>query len=72
MSNIADHYIELIPSPDWLQLLQLAVENDPYITNIIDTDPKPSLDARKRPARPTRVLLKPSSTGNNPWPRQAE
>ena len=53
MSNIADHYIELIPSPDWLQLLQLAVENDPYITNIIDTDPKPRRQkaARKAYAR---------------------
>ena len=41
MSTIADHYIHLIPSEDWLKLLQLAKENDQYITNIIEADPKP-------------------------------
>ena len=48
MSNIADNYIELIPTPDWLQLLQLAVEKDKYITNIIEADTKPR---RKETAR---------------------
>jgi len=41
MSNIADHYIHLIPSHDWLQLLQLANEKNQYITHIIEADPKP-------------------------------
>lgn len=53
MSNIADHYIELIPSADWLQLLQLAVDNDQYITNVIEVDTKPRRQktARKAYAR---------------------
>lgn len=53
MSNIADHYIDLIPSADWLQLLQLAVENDQYITNVIEADTKPRRQntARKAYAR---------------------
>jgi len=48
MSNIAENYIELIPTSDWLQLLQLAVEKDKYISNIIETDTKPR---RKKTAR---------------------
>jgi len=41
MSNIADNSRDLIPVGDWLRLINLAVENDSYITNIIDTDTKP-------------------------------
>jgi len=41
MSNIAENYIELIPSADWLQLLHLAVQKEDYITNIIETDTGP-------------------------------
>jgi len=48
MSNIAENYIQLIPSADWLQLLHLAAEKDNYITNIIETDTGPR---RKKIAR---------------------
>ena len=48
MSNIAEHYIDLIPSADWLQLRQLAAEKHDYITGIIETDTKPR---RKKTAR---------------------
>jgi transposase len=41
MSNIAENYIERIPSADWLQLLHLAVEKENYITKVIDTDTGP-------------------------------
>lgn len=48
MSNIAENYIKLIPTTEWLQLLKLAVEKDKYITNIIEADTKPR---RKKTAR---------------------
>lgn len=48
MSNIAETYIELIPTKDWLQLIRLAVENHDYMTNIIETDTGPR---RKNDAR---------------------
>ncbi len=59
MSNIADHYIHLIPSADWLQLLQLAVDNNQYITNIIEADTKPRRQktARKAYARFVQAVL---------------
>lgn len=41
MSNIAENCIERIPSADWLQLLDLAVEKENYITNIIETETGP-------------------------------
>lgn len=48
MSNIAECYIDLIPSADWLQLLHIAVEKDHYIKNIIENDTGPK---RKKQAR---------------------
>jgi transposase len=48
MSNIAEYYINLIPSADWIQLLHLAVEKENYITNIIENDTGPR---RKKMAR---------------------
>jgi transposase len=50
MSNLADNYTELIPAADWRQLLQLATDNDAYITNIIDTDTKPRRQKKARQA----------------------
>jgi transposase len=50
MSNIADSYLDLIPSGDWLKLINLAVERDSYITNIIDTDTKPRRRKKAREA----------------------
>lgn len=41
MSNLAENYIELIPAPDWLQLLDLATRKHAYITRIIELDTKP-------------------------------
>ena len=41
MSNLAENYIELIPSTDWLQLLHLAAEKDKYVTTIIQDESKP-------------------------------
>lgn len=48
MSNIAENYIERIPSDDWIQLIDLASEKKQYITNIIEVDSGPR---RKRRAR---------------------
>ncbi len=48
MSNIAEKYLDLIPSADWLRLLQLAVEKEDYITGIIESDAGP---IRKKTAR---------------------
>ena len=50
MSNIAENYIERIPSDDWLQLLDLATEKQYYITNIIETDTGPRRQKRARDA----------------------
>lgn len=41
MSNIAEHYINLIPTADWMQLLNLSVEKENYINNIIENDNGP-------------------------------
>lgn len=41
MSNIAEHYLRLIPSADWFRLVNLATEKRDYISNIIDSDPRP-------------------------------
>ncbi len=53
MSNIADNYSNLIPVADWLQLLDLATQNDKYITNIIEmeTGPNRRKNARQAYAR---------------------
>ncbi len=48
MSNIAEHHINLIPTADWMQLLNLAVEKKNYINNIIENDNGPR---RKKMAR---------------------
>ena len=48
MCNIAENYIERIPSDDWIQLIDLASEKKQYITNIIEVDSGPR---RKRRAR---------------------
>ncbi len=48
MSNIAQHHINLIPTADWMQLLNLAVEKENYINNIIENDNGPR---RKKMAR---------------------
>jgi hypothetical protein len=50
MSNIAENYIERIPSIDWFQLLHLANEKKNYITNIIETDTGPRRQKRARDA----------------------
>jgi len=50
MSNIADNCLDLIPTSDWLQLINLAVEIHSYITNIIDTDTKPRRRKKAREA----------------------
>ena len=41
MSNIAEHYLHLIPGKDWFQLLDLAKQNDGYINKIIETETGP-------------------------------
>ncbi len=41
MSNLAEHYLRLIPSADWFRLVNLATEKRDYISNIIDADPRP-------------------------------
>lgn len=48
MSNIADNYLHLVPPADWLQLLDLAAQNDSYINNIIETDTGPRRQERAR------------------------
>jgi len=48
MSNIAESYLSLIPTADWMQLLNLSVEKDYYIKNIIENDTGPR---RKKAAR---------------------
>lgn len=41
MSNIAENYLELIPSADWLRLIDLATEKRDYMINIIQSDSGP-------------------------------
>lgn len=41
MSNIADNYLYSIPVADWIQLLDLAAQNDEYICNIIERETGP-------------------------------
>lgn len=55
MSNIADNYIESIPVPDWLQLLDLAAKSDKYISNIIEMETGPERHKKARQAY-TRFL----------------
>ena len=50
MSNIADNYLKSIPTADWLQLLDLAVQNDEYINNIIEKEIGPNRQKRARQA----------------------
>jgi len=48
MSNIAENYLHLVPPADWLQLLELAAQNDTYINNIIEADAGPRRKQRAR------------------------
>ena len=59
MSNLAEHYAQCIPSTDWMQLIHLAVDNDSYITRIIDTETKPrrQMKARQAYARFAETVL---------------
>ena len=50
MSNIAEHYLGLIPSGDWLHLVNLANEKSDYITNIIESDTRPRGQIKARQA----------------------
>jgi len=50
MSNIAEHYLELIPVKNWLQLIDLATQNDSYINRIIETETGPQRQAKARKA----------------------
>jgi hypothetical protein len=50
MSNIAEHYLGLIPVADWLRLIDLAVEKRDYMANIIQTDPGPKRQKQAREA----------------------
>lgn len=50
MSNIADNSPDLIPARDWLKLIHLAVQQDSYITTIINTEPKPRRQKKAREA----------------------
>ena len=60
MSNIAENYIEQIPSTDWLQLVHLGDEKENYITNIIETDTGPLRKkwAREAHARFVQTVIK--------------
>jgi transposase len=59
MSNIADNYLSLIPVAHWLQLLDLATQNDKYITNIIEmeTGPNRRKNARQAYARFVETVI---------------
>jgi hypothetical protein len=50
MSNLADNYLHLIPTNDWLKLISLAAEKHSYMTNIIDADTKPRRQKKAREA----------------------
>ena len=55
MSNIAENYADLIPASDWLQLFNLAVQKDSYMTRIIEDDTKPR---RQKSARAAYVRFR--------------
>jgi hypothetical protein len=59
MSTIAENYLGLIPSADWLRLLQLAVEKESYMTNIIEAETGPRRKKRtcEAYARFVRVVI---------------
>lgn len=46
MSNIAGSYLHLIPSAEWLQLLDLAAQSERYIKNIIEAETGPRRQER--------------------------
>ena len=52
MSNIAENYTNLVPTADWLELVQLATENDTdsYITKIIEMETGPNRQQKARQA----------------------
>ena len=50
MSNIAEQYIQMIPSTDWSQLLHLAEQKANYMTNIIEADTGPRRQKTAREA----------------------
>jgi hypothetical protein len=50
MSNIAEHYLGLIPSSDWFELIHLATEKADYISNIIESDSRPRGQKKAREA----------------------
>ena len=50
MSNIAQSYIDFIPSADWCRLISLATEKHDYITNIIESDTRPRGQKKARKA----------------------
>jgi transposase len=50
MSNIAEHYLGLIPSSDWFELIHLATEKGDYISNIIESDSRPRGQKKAREA----------------------
>ena len=50
MSNIAEKYLGLIPPADWCRLINLAMDNQDYITNIIESDTRPRGQKKAREA----------------------
>ncbi|KXB09008.1 hypothetical protein AKJ60_01255 [candidate division MSBL1 archaeon SCGC-AAA385M11] len=50
MTNIANQYLEFIPSQDWFQLQKLAVEKQEYINGIIEMDPGPQRQKKAKEA----------------------
>jgi hypothetical protein len=50
MSNIAEHYLGLVPPADWLHLINLAKEKTDYITHIIESDTRPRGQKKARNA----------------------
>lgn len=50
MSNLAEKYLSLIPSAEWLHLIHVATEKNDYITNIVESDPRPRGKIKTREA----------------------
>jgi transposase len=50
MSNIAENYLNFIPSSDWYRLINLSIEKRDYISNIIESDTRPRKQIRAREA----------------------
>jgi len=50
MSNIAEHYLGLIPASDWFELIHLATEKGDYMSNIIQSDSRPRGQKKAREA----------------------